>query len=103
VATVRGIEDPRLRDPAIRIVEGIVDRANLGQRFHPVDLIALLGASEQTLRLLEAQPDWYLQVDRPEFDVVRDDLRFKALMAPLRTSGSGPRGCPARGRGSREA
>jgi TolB-like protein len=78
---VDGIEDRRQRARAIGVVEAIVGRADLGQRFYLVDLFALLGAREQTLRMLEVQPDWHLMVDRPEFDFIRDDPRFRAVVA----------------------
>jgi adenylate cyclase len=78
---VDGIEDPRQRARAIGVVAEIVERADFGQRFYLVDLFALLGAREQTLGMLEVQPDWHLMVDRPEFDFIRDDPRFQAIVA----------------------
>jgi TolB-like protein/Tfp pilus assembly protein PilF len=92
---VAGIEDPGRRALALEKVEGIVarrhrpDRAGPGT-FYLVDLFALLGAREQTIRLIEADPDWYLMIHRPAFDFVRDDPRIQALHARQRAMAGPP-------------
>jgi adenylate cyclase len=79
-----GINDSRQRDGAVAAVDAIVARCAAEsecapQLFDLVDLFALLHARDQTLRLLESQDDWYLMVDRPVFDFIRDDPRYRAV------------------------
>lgn len=77
---VAALEDPRLRPDAIAVLEPIAERASAANRFYLVKLFALLGARETTLRMIETDPEWYLLLDRPAFDLVRAEPRFRALV-----------------------
>jgi adenylate cyclase len=82
----QGISDPAARQDAIAAVEAIVARCAaipgcVPQLFDLVDLFALLGDREQTLRLIEANDGWYLMLGRSVFDFIRDEPRYQALEA----------------------
>jgi hypothetical protein len=56
--------------------------ANLsGDPENEYTLLALLGAGEPAITLLEADPEWFLLIDRSVFDFIRDDPRVQALQA----------------------
>jgi hypothetical protein len=67
-AIIEGIEHPRQRERAIRLVEGIDGAGRL---------FPLLQARDQTIRELEGNP---LYLDLSVHDFSRDDLRFQAML-----------------------
>jgi adenylate cyclase len=82
---VAGIERPQDRAAAIALLDEILQRQAEGpHRFYLTGLFALLGAREQTLRLLETEPDWHLVVRRSFFGFVHDEPRYQAVLAQRR-------------------
>ncbi|CAN5772268.1 hypothetical protein BH23GEM9_BH23GEM9_22350 [soil metagenome] len=82
---VNGIERPQDRAAAVALLEEVLQRQENGpHRIFLTGLFAVLGAREQTLRLLETEPDWHLFVRSGFFEFVHDDPRYQAVLARRR-------------------
>jgi TolB-like protein len=82
---VAGIERPQDRAAAIALLDEVLKRQADGpHRFYLTGLFAVLGAREQTLRLLETEPDWHLLRRSSFFEFVHGDPRYQAVLARRR-------------------